>query len=208
MTGGGSVVMATHRSAAATRIESSRGHIAPCHSTHRGYARVWFTYAKQKERAVGGRERELGSPTRLALLLGYLALIREAALNPTSNNGTGKGKGLFSERWPEIGGRGRGRKVEEIGEPRSWFSFGMPRYRCAPRATRTFLFSAWHRVTAATIISPRYASARARALGIRNNFPLTQQLRETPALTALSSVIFTTIHERAPLVQARQCILV
>lgn len=29
MTGGGSVVMATHRSAAATRIESSRGHIAP-----------------------------------------------------------------------------------------------------------------------------------------------------------------------------------
>lgn len=33
MTGGGSVVMATHRSAAATRIESSRGHIAPRHTT-------------------------------------------------------------------------------------------------------------------------------------------------------------------------------
>jgi len=33
MTGGGSVVMATHRSAAATRIESSRGHIAPHHTT-------------------------------------------------------------------------------------------------------------------------------------------------------------------------------
>lgn len=61
MTGGGSVVMATHRSAAATRIESSRGHIAPRHTTHRGYARVWFTYAKQKER----EERE-GERTRLA----------------------------------------------------------------------------------------------------------------------------------------------
>lgn len=33
MTGGGSVVMATHRSAAATRIESSRGHIAPRRTT-------------------------------------------------------------------------------------------------------------------------------------------------------------------------------
>lgn len=63
MTGGGSVVMATHRSAAATRIESSRGHIAPRraaphhttphhttlhHATHRGYVRVWLACTKPR----------------------------------------------------------------------------------------------------------------------------------------------------------------
>lgn len=69
MTGGGSVVMATHRSAAATRIESSRGHIAPRrttlhhttlhHTTHRGYVRVWLACTRDGERSKEtGRTRD------------------------------------------------------------------------------------------------------------------------------------------------------
>lgn len=62
MTGGGSVVMATHRSAAATRIESSRGHIAPRRAAphyttpHRGYVRVWLACTRREKERKGRRE--------------------------------------------------------------------------------------------------------------------------------------------------------
>lgn len=55
MTGGGSVVMATHRSAAATRIESSRGHIAPHRTTSHHTANTCACGSRARETE---RERE------------------------------------------------------------------------------------------------------------------------------------------------------
>lgn len=115
MTGGGSVVMATHRSAAATRIESRPHRAAPHHTiphhttSHRGYVRVWL--------ACKDGEREERALLTLALLLGCLALPSARQDKVQRATIARQGEMSFSRGW----------KVEEIGEPRSWFSFEMPR---------------------------------------------------------------------------------
>jgi len=75
MTGGGSVVMATHRSAAATRIESSRGHIAPHRTTSYHTANTCACGSRETEREretecirVSGGERKREREESSALL--------------------------------------------------------------------------------------------------------------------------------------------